>query len=112
MQVIILSQKISERINVCKAVAVRCRMTLGDGGVCVGMIIIVLNDTTNATDTTDLTAWFRSAQDSSPLLFNGLQLYRHNDSLVVLFAAGKSSLFELVHYAVYMAKVYFNKLRT
>ena len=76
------------------------------------MIIIVLNDTTNATDTTDLTAWFRSAQDSSPLLFNGLQLYRHNDSLVVLFAAGKSSLFELVHYAVYMAKVYFNKLRT
>jgi len=49
-------------------------------------------------NTNDLTDWFRSAQDTPPLLFDGLQLYRQNDSLVVLFAAGKASLFQLMYY--------------
>jgi len=56
---------------------------VADVCVCVCVAMIVMLD-----DTTDLTAWFHSAQDSSPLLFNGVQLYRENDSLVVLFATG------------------------
>jgi len=44
-------------------------------------------------DTNDVTTWFRSAENSLPLLFNGLQLYRQNDSLVVLFVTGKEVLF-------------------
>ena len=43
-------------------------------------------------DTKDMTDWFRSAQNSVPRLFTGVQLYRQNDSLVVLFATGISSL--------------------
>jgi len=50
-------------------------------------MIIVVNDTT------DVTSWFLSAQDSLPLLLNGLQLYRKNDSLVVLFVTGKDITF-------------------
>jgi len=50
--------------------------------VCAGMNIMVDN-------INDVTAWFRSAQNSLPLLFNGLQLSRQNDSLVLLFVTGK-----------------------
>jgi len=43
-------------------------------------------------DTNDVSAWFLSAQNSLPLLFDGLQLYRQNNSLVVLFVTGTALL--------------------
>jgi len=60
-----------------------CRIILDVIDVCLGMNIMV-------DDTIDVTTWFRSAQNSVALLFNGLQLYRQNDSLVVLFVTGNT----------------------
>ena len=61
-------------------------------------------------NTNDITSWFRSAQNSIPLLFNGLQLFRQNDSLVVLFETGKA-LFKAIWQMSKMALVQFIDLK-
>jgi len=70
-------------------------MSVTDMCACEGMNIMVDH-------TEDITTWFLSAQNSGPLLFNGLQLSRQNDSLLILFVTGKALLLSWsMHMGVY-----------